>query len=54
MTGCTGNILDVASVSPLIFCPDRHGPHGRSFGNFLDNIYGSFADSDLVLVEHYL
>ena len=45
MTGCTGNILDVASVRPLIFCPDRHG---RLFSNFLDDVYGSSADSDLV------
>ena len=45
MTGSTGNILKVASISPFILQPDRHG---RLFGNFLDDIYGSSADSDVV------
>ena len=40
MTGSTGNILKVASISPF--------RHGRLHGNFLDNIYGSSTDSDVI------
>ena len=45
MTGCTGNILKVASVSRVILRRDRQG---RLFGNFLDDIYNtSLYDVDL-------
>ena len=40
MTGRTGDILKVASVTPVNLWPDRHG---MVFGNFLDDIFPASA-----------
>ena len=45
VTGSTGNIWKVATISPFILQSDRQG---RLHGNFLYDIYGSSVVSDVV------